>query len=292
MDFLNKKFGTGSELQMYDPLDVMYRENPEIGSLLYANKENLLDDRILPYIAGFRNLQHQEKLALMENITQRMAIESDENKTRAMVNGQVEMTNISETNETERVGLSESGLTKRTAIEANALVDVQKTKYEVKRQIAHDYVNGNKYISDNEFKAVKTEAEALKDTIIFTESLKTKAMMQLSQNELVARVKDAEIQYAMKIKEAETFRITELSKDKRDIVNNYVEQQSMLVRAMIIFESEKIRADVENTGKSYETLDSIAEKGFQTMAKLGKNKMNVKGQTGHGNIDLSIEMED
>lgn len=282
---------TLTDVELYDPMDVMYHNNPELGSLVYANRAGLLDDKILPYIAGFRKLQHDEKLALMDHITQRMEIASAEERDKYRVDGQIRFKDLHENGMTRRVTLQEGGLTERAKIQANSIRDIQKTKYEIKRQIVKDYVEGQKYISDNECMATKLEAEALRDAIMFTEGIRADVSVRVSEHNLIGRVREAEIQYAARIKEAEALRDAKISEHRSNVAMEYIRAQCFVMREMIQFRAAKLQCETDMTNASYRSIVEIARNAMETLKATGRNGISIDGLTDHGNINLDVRLD-
>ena len=288
---------------MYDPLDVLYQANPEIGSLVYANRAKLLDKDILPYIAHFRDLQHEEQLALLEQITQRLGIQSEVDKTKIVANARVDINRDSEEGATRRVRISEDGLTdrirasengetERTRIQANCLIDLQKTKYEIKRQMLADNNQTRKYLSDNQVKATEVEARALKDIIISEARINAEAMITGSTHQLMARINEAEFAYATSLVEAERLRARDQLQAKSFVVTEYLRQQVEIFRGTISLKSEKIREEASLTRKSYDATTSIANHGLNYLRNTGRKRVSVKGKTDHGELNILIEAEE
>lgn len=70
MQLIRRTFGE-SELQAHHPLDVLHRVNPEIASLAYADNSGVMSPEVRPYVALFRKLQSDEKIALIESVTRK-----------------------------------------------------------------------------------------------------------------------------------------------------------------------------------------------------------------------------
>ena len=322
MTFLESIFGNNSLVEQTHPLDLLYQNNPEIGSLVYAKREGLLDPEMMQYMAGIRCLQHEEQIALMGEITNRLGLKYDKEKLEKIVNGNIEMTNVSETNETKRTQISEEGYTKRIAIEETALArrsenheanltqrvmgsetgmtdrtrletdsyrDIMKTKYEMQRKMAELYTKGQIHMSDNEYKATVKEAEAYRDMVIFTEQAKKGALVQLSKDELTARLKEEETKIAIKFKEAETLRYMKHSDNKRDVINNYVIQQCRILEAMIFYDTEQLRNDTEKKKSADSQINYAVDKLTKVLIERDDtNEVYIEGGNELSKINLKV----
>lgn len=222
-----------------DPLEALYRINPEIATLAYAHKENLLDSRILPYVTRFRELQSDERIALVHGLVEKHRIDVFGDVSKYRVDGNVRMTQIQEEGETTRTELIQGGLTRRTEltehglterkkIEAQGLFDLQKLEYEARVRMLHDHIEGQKYLSDNQLRAVYVETEAYKYAIESRERIRAESQMQISKDRLEEKVRLATIEFAKKIKEAEIHRNTARHKNRTEVVLAYIQSQTQL----------------------------------------------------------------
>ncbi len=226
-------------LRSYDPLEALYRVNPEIATLAYAHKEELLNSQLLPYVTRFRELQSDERIALVQGLVEKYRIDVFGDVAKYRVDGNVRMTQIQEGGETARTEMIQGGLTRRTEITEEGLTqrervkfqglfDLQKLEYESRVQMLRDHIEGQKYLSDNQLKAVYAEAEAYKYAIESRERIRAEARMQISRDRLEGKVKLATIEFAQKIKEAEIHRNTARDKNRARVILSYIQSQTQL----------------------------------------------------------------
>jgi len=334
-----------SIIESVSPLDVLYHENPEVASLVYANKHNLLSPDILPYIANYRAMQHEEKLQCMREITNRLGIEADWRKYEKGVDGNIRQRDMIEHGQseritteqnqaTERMKIHENSLTERVRIENNsnsdiaklaileesnrskishessirhaeivnegltertkhdreAYSDIMKTKYAFNRHIIQEHINGQKYISDNELKALSVEAESQKEIIVFTESIRHGTLLQLSNDELEAKIKAAELKYTKSIQEAEVIRDTIFDSNRKEIVNCYVTEQSKIIRAMFAQEIELKALETKKVMKGYESVDNaVAMAAKLLMERKDLDSITINASNGHCELFITID---
>lgn len=255
------------------PLDALYDLNPEIATLAYAHREKLLSPQILPYVARFRELQSDERIATIGALVEKLKIETGAEVAKYGVDGQVEMTRLSEDGLTTRTGIVQDGLTKRTKMESevkfdyqkkmhelgmhhldsqvemtrfsedgltrreeirmNGLRDLQKLKYDANVRMLQSHIDGQKYLSDNQLKATHVEAEAYKQAMQTRESIRAETERRVSKDRLEEKIKTAAIEFVGKIREAEIMRESNRTKVMSEVTQVYIEKQAELYLATI-----------------------------------------------------------
>lgn len=211
-----------ADMQNYHPLDVLWHINPEVASIAYANKEKWLSPEIAPYLALFRKCQADEKIAVVRSIVDKLAIESDERKNELIVHTR------------ERMGRFETeGAITQESIKARAVIDVQqiasqagieteliksesalqvqKLKYEAGRIFLEKNAETQKYLSDNEVRAIRIETDALRDVVLSAEQIRADAQNRATEASLIEKIKTAEYSYLARLKEAEAARTAVVS---------------------------------------------------------------------------------
>lgn len=279
MGIVQRMFG-GSEIECSHPLDVMHRINPELASLAYADKENLLSSRILPYMALHRRLQSNEKIALIEGMARKYGYDA-----------QIAVNRDSESGATDRVRLREDGMTQRAGIEGKTLVDLQKLKYEANRAIINAHVDGQKYLSDNEVKALSIEANAYVESVRLHETLQAETARQLSKDKLEAMVTESEMKYAALIRQAEEVRGMQADANRRDISTAYIREQAEINRALINAGVEGMRIQGEVKKTYYKTMGELGKGGIELLGKTGKRKFSFRGKGELGDLNFDIDVE-
>ena len=260
-------------LNSYDPLEALYRVNPEIATIAYAHKEELLNSRLLPYITRFRELQSEEKIALVNGLVEKYRVDVFGDVAKYRVDGNVRMTQIQEEGETTRTEIIQGGLTKRTEIteegltqrkriEVQGLFDLQKLEYESRVRMLHDHIEGQKYLSDNQLRAVYAEAEAYKYVIETRERIRAEAQMQISRDRLEEKVRLATIEFAKKIREAEIHRNIARDKSRAKIVMAYIQSQTQLCLETFQRQVEIEVADKNLEEKRLEVRKEIVSEGI------------------------------
>tara|TARA_Y100000310_G_scaffold333062_1_gene409858 strand:+ start:578 stop:1543 length:966 start_codon:yes stop_codon:yes gene_type:complete len=215
----------GIALSSSNPLDALYAINPEIATLAYAHREKLLSSEILPYVARFRELQSEEKIALIGGLVEKLRIETEGEVAKYRVDGQVEI-----------VRTSEAGLTRRAEIERDSLKDLHKLKYDAEVKMLQAHIDGQKYLSDNQLQATHIEAEAHRHAIETTERLRAETARRVSSDRLEERVRSAAIEFAGRMREAEILREREHRQALSEVARTYIEKQTELCLAT--FEAE------------------------------------------------------
>ncbi|MFH0701076.1 MAG: hypothetical protein V2A62_01425 [Candidatus Woesearchaeota archaeon] len=307
-----------SNLQMDHPLDVLYRVNPEIASLAYANRENWLTPEIMPQIAQFREYQMHEKIALLDFIVERSAIDSNERiqmeAQRTMeaiaqieqdgavrvetirTDGMVEAQRIRYNSETEMVRIQSRAAVDIRKIECDtdttislAALDVQKMKYEIDVKMMQEHIAGQRYLSDNQLKATCIEAEALRDAIIFSETARAMSEDKKTEAQLRQAIHQAETTFMARMYEAEMMRQDHHDERIARITETYIITQGQIMRDSILAKIEATRIKGEAEKESYRTIESIARSALE----LSDSKRTaVRGASKYGRIEVVVERDD
>ncbi len=279
MQLVKKTFGE-SELQAYHPLDVLHKINPEIASLAYADSAGVIGPEIRPYVALFRKLQSDEKIALIEGMTRKYGFDA-----------QIEINRESEYGMTTRTGMREDGMTQRGINEGRTLVDLAKLKYEFGRAVMTDHIEGQKYLSDNELRGVRFEAEAQVECVRLSETLRAETAQQLSRNELEGIIRSSELKYAGLIQQAEIARGMNRDSNRKEIAIAYIREQASINRAMIEFRIEEVRALAIVGSAYYETMKEVGDAGVEFLKASGKSRFSFRGSGEFGDLNVDIEVE-
>lgn len=282
---------TQSSIYYDDPLDLLWRMNPEIGSLAYAHRGELLSNDLLPYVAHFRSLQSDEKIALLRAMTERAGIDADERKHNYGVNATERMNSLNVSSRGKIATITQEGLTRRQQIVAQNMLDLQKTKYEAKYRIVQANIGSQKYISDNELEAVRVEAEAIAGAIEFSTQMQRDAMLGASQMDMETRIKEAEFSYLSKLVEAERIREATLVKGRVEVIEAYLSAQGEILRASAIGEAMVAQAQANIDVASYKALAEFAKSGAKLLGERGCKRVKLKGSTPNGPISLEIYLE-
>jgi hypothetical protein len=298
MEEIVRNRGIGTDIRMYDPFDVLYHINSEIASLAYAHKAEILTPEILPYVAHFRSLQSNEKIALlgamvdklgiesnerialMGEITTRYGIDSDERKHNRSEDGLNFRTRIQAQTLDGICAREQAGMTEREIIHANSAYDLQKIKYEARRLIVENQGNVQKYLSDNEVKATQIEAEALAGAIRFSAEARRDGELGKAN----ARVREAEIAYASGIARAEKMRDIASINQRGQITKAYIEAQAGIMRASVTGEAQVNSA-------SYRALETGFQESARVLRETGKDYVRFRGGTGHGDVWGEIDLQ-
>lgn len=272
IDITNSFFGR-RDIEWYSPIDVLYFVNPELGSLAYANKSKILTPELIPLITNFRELQHIEKKELMKNILCKLAIESEEKKVIAALENESQIISSIQDNVTTRQRIITSGQNYRSDnqvkmvdIQAKNALEFQKLKYSTDARIVNDYIDGEKYISDNEYNARRIEAIARRDALIFEDRMRTSQIKRISKDQL----EDKLAYYNSEIKRAE------IARDK-EIQLKYIENETMLQSLNFQTEIERARILGELTTKTYDVLTQVIIEGTKVLAKSSYTTLEGQG---------------
>lgn len=301
-----------SFLSGHHPLDVLWNINPEIASIAYAHYEGLLSPEILPAIVGFRECHTQEKIATLRAIVDRLAIDADERKTHVIAQtrerlgelereamtaqasmaagAQVQGQQIKSDGERDVAIIQGTAEVRMQEMRSRTAFEVQKLKYELNRYAIEQNIQGQRYLSDNQIRALYIEAQALKDMIIFVETHRG----ALKEKELEVRLKEkiveAETQYLTKLAEAESHRQVQEHRDRAEIIREYLRTQASINRAAIEFEIAKVEGNAIAEQAGYQALSDIAKRAADIL-KRGAKKVTFNGQTRFGEINFDIEAD-
>lgn len=298
-------------LEAYHPLDVLYQVNPEIASLAYANKENWLSSEIMPHLARFRECQTTEKVALLNYIVERSAIDSNERiqmeAQRTMeaiaqieqegeikvetirTAGIIESTRIRYDAEKEINSVQAEAAKDMMRVQSQAALDVQKLKYEADIKIVQEHMNGQRYLSDNQLRATIVEAKALRDAIVFSERMRAMSKDRRTDAQLKQAIHQAELNFMSRMYEAETMRQGEYTKSLARIIETYILAQAEILRTSALGEIREAEIQGENERESYRTIAEIAK---TALVHSPSTRTRVRGSSKYGNIEVVVERED
>lgn len=279
-------------VERYNPLDILFTQNPEVASIAYANRANVLTPDILPSMEHFRTCQMNEKVKIAQEITNRLGIDAHEREVRAWIEGNVETTQLTQGGLTERQRIAANSQNHQSDNQLKAVTaasemtrDVQKLKYATAAKIYNDHVDGMKYLSDNEVKAKKLEAEAIRDAVMFTEEMRRGAIEQVSADRLEKATRVAMIRSNQKLQEAE------IARDGK-IQLAYIQQETERNWAMMNLETERARSLGLIGVACYDAIG----RGFQSAAQLlmqsGKSHYHASMRSEFGNIELDVKIDD
>jgi hypothetical protein len=257
-------------LQSQDPLEALYRINPEIATIAYAHKGDILTPQILPFITRFRELQSEEKISFVRSLVEKHRIDTMGKVITHQSDNELEGIRIAEDSKTERTGMVQAGLTIRKRIETQGLIDLQKLEYAARVQMVRDHIDGQKYLSDNQLRAAYAEAEAYKQAIETSEKIRADTEMKLSSDRLEERVRIASIDFAKKMLEAEIHRNT----NRASVIQQYIRSQTELCLAAF-----QAQAEAEDTNrKHHENIHRTIQAGIRAIRKSassGKNDIRL-----------------
>jgi len=173
------------ELNNYSALEVLGMISPEIAAIAYAKHEKIITPDMYPLIANFRQMQSNEKIALLEAFVQKIAIESDERKNEVFcytqekleqlrTNGAITIERIHSDSEVEREKIRSYGETNIASINAkaevdkqliksNAKLDAQKLIYETNVAMIKYHCKEQKYLSDNQLRVKMEEIKLFEE---------------------------------------------------------------------------------------------------------------------------------
>ncbi|MCD4771239.1 hypothetical protein K8R30_02355 [archaeon] len=268
MELIRKTFN-GSELQVSHPLDVLYKINPEIASLAYADSSGVMSPGIRPYVALFRKLQSDEKIALIDGMVRKYGFDA-----------QIEINRE-----------SENGMTQRGINEGKNLVNLAKLKYEFGRAVVKDHIDGQKYLSDNELAGVRLESEAQVECVRLTETLRSETSRQLSRDKLEGIIRSSELKYAGLIRQAEIARGMGRDNNRKEIAIAYIKGQVSINRAMIEFYIEEVKMKAVVESAYYETMKEVGREGVGFLRESRKGKFRFRGSGTFGDLNVDIEVE-
>lgn len=280
------------------PLDVLWDISPEIASIAYAHREGLLSPEILPAIVGFRECHAQEKIATLRAIVDRLAIDADERKTHIIAQtreriGQLEYeagitrASMASDAQIQSTVIHETANVRREQLRSNTALEVQKLKYETNRYAIEQNEQTQRYLSDNQVRALHTEAVALRDIIVFIETNRNALRAKELDAQMKAKAMAAQMQYLTKLAEAESYRTVQQHHDRASVTREYLRTQAIINRSAIEFEIAKTEASALSEQASYRALTDIAKEAFRRGAK----RVRFSGQTRFGEINFDIEMD-
>lgn len=317
--FLSER-NSKSPIEYYSPLDVLYHFNPELGTLAYARRAELLTPDLMPLFVKWREFQSHEKIEAMRSIIHKLGIEAHEREILAEINGSITRTKISEDGLTNREGIiSErekynsdnqlrgirtqaeailegerihSGRDKYISdnelrgleIKSKAELEFQKMKCLTDAKIYEEITKGKMYASEKEADARKIEALARKDAIILAEQIRSGALERISANELEMKVKTLMIQTDARMKEAEMRR-----KHEMDLA--YIQQETNMHAHLMQVEAERARAFGLIGVEAYRTMGLGIIEGTRALVELNKSHYIASGKSRFGKFNLEIRIE-
>lgn len=148
--------------------------NPELTSLLYHCKDEAITKDILPYIVYFRQLQADEQIETLREITHRIAIHADVEKTSLIRNSLERITDMEET-----------GLTTRESIRGETQIE-----------LARNQRYRDEHLSDNQLETRTRELSAgIQETRITVDTQKQLSGDQLEgkKAELITQSRNHEL---------------------------------------------------------------------------------------------------
>lgn len=268
MELVRKDFGS-SELSSSHPLDLLYRVNSEIASLAYADKSGVMNPGVRPYVALFRKLQSDEKIALIEGMTRKYGFDAHITINRD----------------------TQNATTEREIIKSKNLVDLAKLKYDFGRAVVSDHIEGQKYLSDNELRAVRLESEAQVECVRLTETLRADTSRQLSRDKLEEIIRSSEMKYASLIRQAEIERGMNRDGNRKEIAMAYIREQAKINRAMIEFHIAEVQAKARIGEAYYKSMGEIEKEGIRFLQETGRNRFSFRGSGDIGELNIDIEVE-
>ena len=320
-----------SPIECYSPLDVLYNINPELRSLAYARRAEILTPDLMSLFAKWRELQSQEKIAAMKCIVERLGIEAHEREIIAGINGEITRTRISEDAETGRVHLIQRGLTERESIIAgrenyNSDNQLRGIQAQAKAMMDRESIIAGKdrYVSDNDLKGLEIKSKAelemqkikcFTDAKIYEEI--TKGKMYVSDREAEARKiealarKDAII-LAEQIRSGTLERISanelELKvrtlmlqtdakmkeaemRRKHEMDLAYIQQETNMHAHLMQVEAERARAFGLIGIEAYRTMGQGIIEGTRALVEMNKSHYTASGKSKFGKFNLEIIIE-
>ena len=247
------------------PFEALASINPELAAVAYAHRDGLIRPEVLPYLTRFRELQSDEKIAIVKAMTLRYMADSEVRKEEIVQTGKTRRTEIKgdvtkylSDNELKSTKVREAGLTIRKGMDcdariyeagavrdasihesseetervrrkAEALEYVQKLNYEVSVRAIEAHLEGQKYLSDNQIKGLHIEATARLRAIKFTEQIRAETARGISRDKLEEKIKLAAIDYAKGIRAAEIERNKTLHTNNSKIAEVYIENETKLM---------------------------------------------------------------
>lgn len=283
MDEITRVIGD-SNLQCYDPFDVLYHINPEIASIAYARKADILTPDLFPLIARFRELQSDERIAVCREITKRLGIDADERKHNRSEDGLNLRTRIQADTLDGICAREQAGMTERERIQSQRALNLQKIKYETMCLMEQNYCDVKRHISNNKLAATKIEAEALASSIKYSAQASRDAQLGVARIDREARIREQQIKSAYAIAKAEKMRDIASIKQRGEIIKVYIGAQAEILRTAA---TGKAQFQVEG----YRTLQVFAQEGARLLQGTERDYVRVFGRTDHGSVELEIDLE-
>lgn len=270
------------------PLDVLWSVNPEIAGLAYANRAELFSPEIIPLINNFRECQSQEKITSLNAIVDKLAIDADERKNQVIAKTRERLAELEQASIIGQTSIMANAQIRTQELKSNTSLDIQKLKYELNHYAIEQQAQGQKYISDNELRALQIETTALYNFLEFHE----RNQNSLRAKELDERTKEAAItaekQYLTKIKEAEIQRAGSELHDRAEVINAYLRSQAIMNHSALEYEIAITEANSATEISCNKTLAEITKEALRRGAK----KIRFYGQTRFGEISIDMEVDD
>jgi len=313
MTLVRKMFGN-DEMHNRNALDIMYDVNPEIASLIYADGEGMISPENRPLVAGFRKLQSDEQIAFIEGMTKKYGYDTmydmnqdsedgkdyraelEENgkdyRTEIMLDSADYRAELEEDGMYDRTKLMEDGMTIRQVNNGKNLLDLAKLKYDFGQKVLEDHLGTERYLSDNELKAVRFEALAQAKSIKLIHTLQSNTAKQLSKDKLEGIIQTSEIESVRLIRQAEELRGMGQDANRKDITVAYIKEQAGINRALIKAHIAEGNSNAKMVSAYYGAVKQIGSKvGTALIKSNDKKKIKIRSKGEHGNLNLDIEVE-
>lgn len=271
------------------PIDALYVTNPEFATVAWANKAGWLSPQVLQILPALRTAQAHENIEFLRAMVQKHAIDADERKNKIVQQTLEGITRIQQEGRITVEELHTKGVVQGEQVRAQCAIDALKLKYTMNCQMLTQQIEGQKYLSEIQLKAVYREAEAYKEAIVLTERIRAESQDKRTEAGLIAIIKQAELSYRSKLVEVENLRKIESKKDVTAIINTYLFLQSQILRDSLSIEAEKTKSTAESYKASYGTLTDVIKAGAEVLKSRQAKKITIHGKTSHGNIDVDLE---
>jgi len=182
---------------------------------------------------------------------------------------------------------SEEEQSRRVALNAKSVLDLQKMKYNFAAQLIEDYNKGLRYIAKKELDAQIAEAEAIRKTVVAVEELRSQTAVKLSEHALGKKIYRLELDYARQIWQIENSRISAQEERRIGLARLYLMEQALLNRDMIQALMEEERQDAITQRKYFEVMGGVMKKAMEVVAKNKGKKLNIKATGPSG--DFGVE---
>lgn len=304
-------------LNSSSPIEALYRINPEIAALAYADKKNILSPKMIPAIVKFREYQSNEKIAIVNALVIKYGMDKFSEVAKYRVDGQVDMNRTSEEHATRRTGLREDGLTKRLNLHENGLTertsieqlqqterelakmdaykDMHRIEYEARVKMMEMQTQGQIKISENQLRATYAQAEAHRDAIISTERIRADAKKGIAKSKLEARLKEAGIKFATKIREAELLTQREAHSNRSRVAETYLRLQTQLYLENLQKSTALEIRKAELSSKNYAAKQQTTREGIDLLkeaVKQGRKNARLLIEDSDGTTFLDFSSED